>query len=54
MSKSYTTKTIPPEFLSKSDAEFISELVQDWLHENGRGIESFSFSIEVSWEDDGD
>ena len=54
MSKYVTTETISPEFLSKSDVEFISELVQDWQHENNSGIESFSFSIEVSWEDDGE
>tara|TARA_B100000767_G_scaffold243698_1_gene241523 strand:+ start:2068 stop:2232 length:165 start_codon:yes stop_codon:yes gene_type:complete len=50
MNKYYTTEFIPPEFLSKSDAEFISELIQDWHHENDRGIESFSFSIKVTWE----
>ena len=50
MAKSYTTETIPPEFLSKLDEEFISELIADWHWESDRIIESFSFSIEVSWE----
>ena len=50
MAKSYTTETIPSEFLSEADDEFISELIADWHYESGRSIESFSFTIQVTWE----
>ncbi len=49
MSKSIITETISPEFLSTSDKAFLSDLVLDWLRENGNDTESFSFSIEVTW-----
>ena len=50
MSNSLTTKTIDPDWLGKSDVEFISELVQEWMQENNPDAESFSFEIRVNWE----
>ena len=50
MSNSYKTDTIPPEFLSNFDVDYICELIREWHSENDRDIESFSFNIEVSWE----
>ena len=45
------TEKVPPSFLSKSDAEFICELARDWHYHNNRGIDCFSFAIEVSWDE---
>ena len=50
MAKSYTTETIPSEFLSEADDEFISELIADWHWESDRNIGSFSFTIQVTWD----
>jgi hypothetical protein len=54
MSRSSTTKTIDADWLSKRDVEFLSDLVQEWLQENNNDTESFSFSIEVTWEENND
>ena len=54
MSKSTTTQTIDPDWLGKRDVEFLSELVHEWLEENYGNTESFSFSIEVTWEENTD
>ena len=51
MSKTSTTKTIPADWLSKRDAEFLSDLVQEWLQENNNDTGGFSFWLEVTWEE---
>ena len=44
---------IHDEFLSKSDREYLTELVGDWLAErtDGDSPESFEFQITVNWEE---
>ena len=42
--------TIPPEYLTNSDVDYLSELVMEFLGSKmDADLESFSFSIEVSY-----
>lgn len=46
-----TEQTIDPEFLSRSDRQFMQELVIDWLNENDITPVLFSYRITVEWEE---
>jgi len=45
---------LDPEFLDRSDREFLSELVEDYLVEKGIKTESFSFGISICYIPEGD
>ena len=45
-----TIKTwVHPEFLSKSDEHFMSELIVEYLHEKGISADAFAYSIQVEY-----
>jgi len=44
-------ETIHDEFLSKTDRQYLAELVGDWLAENNHTPESFEFSVRVQWQE---
>ena len=54
MSKSLQTETVDPDFLSTRDHDYLSDLVLEWLRENGNATDSFSYTINVSWENNDD
>jgi hypothetical protein len=45
-----TTRKIPDEFLAESDKTYLAELVIEYLQENEIEVGSFSFQLEVTFE----
>ena len=39
--------TIPKEFLSKRDAEFLTDLCTDFLNEKGIASDAFGFAVQI-------
>ncbi len=40
---------VDPEFLSKSDQHFMSELIDEYLREKGISADAFAYSIQVEY-----
>jgi hypothetical protein len=45
-----TTRKIPDDFLAESDKTYIAEIVTEYLQENEIEVGSYSFQLEVTFE----
>lgn len=46
---SEATTTIPDQFLSKTDREYISEIALDYLNEKDIQVQAFEFQITITY-----
>lgn len=42
-------ETVPDEFMTDKDHQYLTEIVADWLLENEYDPISFTYKIEVEW-----